>query len=339
MKIDFVVMWVDGNDPSWQKKMRLYKGTDEQLSGTRYRDWDIFRYWFRSVEKYAPWVHHIYLITDNQKPSWLNPNHPKLSIVDHKDFIPTEFLPTFNSHTIELNIHRIQGLSEYFIAFNDDMFINASIDPEYYFKKGLPCDATLEHIFSGREYSRTNGGWGISIVEFCNIQVLNAHFNRYKVVSNNKMRWYGKYLGFKYRLQAYTLKWFHRDEFQHFFTPHNEKSFLKSIFEECWKKETNMLLTSCTRFRENVSLNIYFIRLWQLAKNLFFPTEILSKRKVIQINYNTLPQLKELLLDSNIKSLCINDSADCTYEDYQILKPKIIELFENKLPEKSSFEL
>ena len=339
MNIDFVVMWVDGNDLSWQDKMLSYKGTKEQRDPTRFRDWDIFKYWFRSVENFAPWVHRVFLITDNQIPSWINDSHSKLKVIDHKDFIPAEFLPTFNSHTIELNIHRIKGLSEHFVVFNDDMFINAPITPEYYFKNEFPCDATLEHIFNGCGYAPNKGGWGISIVDFCNVQVINTHFNRQDVVKKNKKRWYGRYLGTKYRLQAYIVKLFRRNEFQHFFTPHNEKAFLKSVFEECWAEETNMLYRSCTRFRENVSLNIYFIRLWQLVKNKFTPSELLSKRKVVQINLNNFLQIKCMLLDQSIKSLCLNDSPDCTYEDYLILKPQIIKLFEEKFPIKSSFEI
>jgi len=103
-----------------------------QLDAARYRDRDILRYWFRGVEKYANWVHRVYFVTDNQKPSWLNTACPKLEMVDHTDFIPSCYLPTFNANTIELNFHRINGLSEHFVAFNDDMFINQPVTPDYY---------------------------------------------------------------------------------------------------------------------------------------------------------------------------------------------------------------
>lgn len=66
------------------------------------------KYWFRGVEKYAPWVHKIYFVTCGQKPDWLNENHDKLVLVNHEDYIPHEYLPTFSSHTIELNFHRIK---------------------------------------------------------------------------------------------------------------------------------------------------------------------------------------------------------------------------------------
>ena len=339
MNIDFVVMWVDGNDLSWQDKMLSYKGTSEQSNPTRFRDWNIFKYWFRSIERFAPWVHRVFLITDNQIPSWININYSKLKIIDHKDFIPAEYLPTFNSHTIELNIHRIEGLSEHFVVFNDDTFINAPITPEYYFKNGLPCDAPFEHIFTPRCYFPEVDMWGINIIEFCDTQVVNAHFNRKEVTKANPKGWYGSYLGWKYRLQAYIIRLFGRTEFQHFYSPHNERPFLKSIFEKAWKEEGRMLCNSCTRFRENVSLNLYFMRYWQLASNMFYPENSIMQKQVVQLATSSLSLLESKLNDTNIKSLCVNDSSLCDYEDYMRAKPLVRNLFEHKLPHKSSFEL
>ena len=339
MNIDFVIFWVDGSDIEWQKKKALYKGTPFQNADVRYRDWDILKYWFRAVEEYAPWVNHVYFVADNQKPEWLNWDNPKLSYVDHKDFIPYEYLPTFNSHTIEHNFHRIINLNEHFVVFNDDMFINAPITPEYYFKNGLPCDAPFEHVFTPRCYFPEIDGWGINIIDFCNTQVVNAHFNRKEVTKVNPKGWYGSYLGWKYRLQAYLIRFFRRTEFQHFYTPHNEKAFLKSIYEEAWSKEEGMLTKSCTKFREEVSLNNYFFRYWQLASNKFYPVNYIETRKVIQLEQNNLRLLEKEMFNINIKSLCLNDSSRCDYNSYQVLKPQVIQLFERKFPQKCSFEL
>ena len=76
-KIDFVVIWVDGGDPIWQAKKAEYsKSVDTSKKSMNsvkaYRDWGTFKYWFRGVEKFAPWVNKVYLVTDQQKPSWLN---------------------------------------------------------------------------------------------------------------------------------------------------------------------------------------------------------------------------------------------------------------------------
>ena len=129
-KIDFVITWVDGSDPVWdmQRQETLRKQgifVDESLdnSTARYRDWDILKYWFRGVETFAPWSTKFILLTYGHLPKWLKKEHPKLHIVRHEDFIPAEFLPTFSSHPIEWNFHRIEWLTENFVYFNDDMFL------------------------------------------------------------------------------------------------------------------------------------------------------------------------------------------------------------------------
>lgn len=73
-------------------------------------------YWFRGVEKFAPWVNKVYLVMDNQKPDWLNLESEKLVLVDHKEIINNDYLPVFSSNTIECNIHKIPNLSEHFFV-------------------------------------------------------------------------------------------------------------------------------------------------------------------------------------------------------------------------------
>ena len=131
MDIDFVIPWVDGSDLEWRKSKNKYSGKIDEpvdITDARYRDWDILKYWFRGVEKYAPWVHKIYFVTCGQKPDWLNENHDKLVLVNHEDYIPHEYLPTFSANPIELNFHRIKNLSEHFVYFNDDTFIINKIE-------------------------------------------------------------------------------------------------------------------------------------------------------------------------------------------------------------------
>ena len=93
--IDFVITWVDGSDPAWQKKRSQFRPGEAEDAGTiRYRDWGLLRYWFRAVENFAPWVRRVYLVTDNQCPPWLNRAHPTLVLADHRDFIPEKYLLT-----------------------------------------------------------------------------------------------------------------------------------------------------------------------------------------------------------------------------------------------------
>ena len=111
--IDFVLLWVDGDDPAWREAFlnaRKAAGRDADLSAIRFRDWQTLPYWFRAVERFAPWVRRIHLITWGHLPAWLDTSHPKLHIVRHEEYLPGEYLPSFNSNTLELNIARIEGL-------------------------------------------------------------------------------------------------------------------------------------------------------------------------------------------------------------------------------------
>lgn len=82
-----------------------------------------------------PWVQTIYIVTDAQSPPWLSEqNHPKIKIIDHTEIIDKQYLPTFNSHVIEANLHKIPNLSEHFIYFNDDVFVARPLKAEHFFR-------------------------------------------------------------------------------------------------------------------------------------------------------------------------------------------------------------
>lgn len=148
--IDVVYTWVDGTDKAWQRARAEALGvadpaafTENAASDARFLDHDELRYSLRSLEKYAPWVNHIWIVTAGQVPAWLNLDHPKVTVVDHRDiWSPEGILPTFNSHAIEAHLHRIEGLSEHFLYFNDDVFLGRPCDPELFFEAN-----GLEHIF------------------------------------------------------------------------------------------------------------------------------------------------------------------------------------------------
>ncbi|MFF5971408.1 stealth conserved region 3 domain-containing protein [Streptomyces sp. NPDC012769] len=135
--VDAVYTWVDGNDPAWQERRRRYGDTgyhEESANAARYISRDELRYSLRSLEQHAPWVRRIYLVTDRQRPHWLDPNHPRIRVVDHAEiFDDPQALPTFNSHAIESRLHHIDGLSEQFLYFNDDMFLGSPVTPQDFF--------------------------------------------------------------------------------------------------------------------------------------------------------------------------------------------------------------
>ena len=184
-EIDFVILWVDGNDSAWLKEKKQYekKKIDYSNSENRFRDFANLQYWFRGVEKYASWVNHIYFITWGHVPEWLNTNHPKLTIVNHRDYIPTEYLPTFNSNTIELNLHRLKDLSEQFVLFNDDVFLLDYVKPEDFFKDGMPRDEfILNAIIPAGEWGR------IAYTNLNNVGIINEWFVKRDVIKKQLLK-------------------------------------------------------------------------------------------------------------------------------------------------------
>ena len=138
-EVDAVVLWVDGSDPQWraardQRRAELGLPPDGQgQEEFLYDDHGELRYLLRSIEQYAPWLRRIHLVTAGQRPSWLREDHPRLRLVDHADIIEAEALPVFSPRPITARMHRIEGLSEHFLYFNDDMVLARSIDPELFF--------------------------------------------------------------------------------------------------------------------------------------------------------------------------------------------------------------
>ena len=150
--IDLVFTWVDLDEPARLESLARYGGDvaslsdqgeedsqgAEDLYGTsRYRSNDELRYALRSVELYAPWVRHIYVVTDGTRPPWLVESD-RLSVVAHTDILDEQYLPTFNSHVIESALQRIPGLAEHFLYLNDDVMFLAPVDPgDFFTENGL----------------------------------------------------------------------------------------------------------------------------------------------------------------------------------------------------------
>jgi len=330
--MDFVLIWVDGNDNQWQnEKARYTSDTAGDKSSARFRDWELLKYWFRGVEKFAPWIDKVHFVTCGHFPKWLNLNHPKLNFVKHSDFIPTEYLPTFNSHTIELNLHRIQGLAEEFVYFNDDMFLISNTKPSNFFKNYLPCDEAnirykLPHHFSL-----------VKSVDFYNLWTLAKHFKKNKCLSKNPT----KYINLRYSLfdNLYTLYALPAPIFPGFTWHHSAQSFLKSTFEDVWVKEPELLEKTCkSKFREATKVSQYLIRYWQLAQGNFSPCNFSKSRIRCELGTTPIEEIGEIIRQQNKQIICINDDFNID-QYYELYKISLIKSFEMILPEKSTFEI
>ena len=330
--IDIVVPWVDANDPEWRKeknKYALHEGksnlTDD--SDVRYRDWDTIKYLMRGIDLYMPWVDRVFFITWGHLPEWLNPDADKLVIVNHSDYIPKEYLPTFCSHTIELNMHRIPDLSEQFIYFNDDLLVLRPLKEKDFFLNGLPRDyALLNPLISTHRFS-------VQDIALTDIEVINDHFVKKDVIRKNFFKWFNPIYGKALFRSLCLMPW---PKIAGLFTKHQCNAFLKSTFYEVWEKEFELLDLTCRhKFRTRRDVNQWVIRYWQLASGKFIPIRPFGKLYGVKNDNTDLFRA----IDKNIdKTLCINDNGIEQIEDFEKTKKELIEHLERKFPQKSHFE-
>lgn len=128
--VDAVYTWVDDRDSRWLESLRKtladsgFARESIDYGRNRFRNHDELRFSLRSLDRYAPWIRKIYIVTNGQRPGWLKTDNSRIQIVTHREIFPfADDLPTFNSNAIEMNLHRIPGLSDKFLYLNDDVFL------------------------------------------------------------------------------------------------------------------------------------------------------------------------------------------------------------------------
>ncbi|MCH4102292.1 stealth conserved region 3 domain-containing protein [Pediococcus acidilactici] len=329
-KIDFVVTWVDSNDKKWASKKKSYQKIDKNQkinTDSRYRDYDTLRFWFRAVEKYASWVNKIFLITDNQKPSWLNLENPKLQLVNHSDYIDPEYLPTFNSNVIELTISNIRELSENFVLFNDDTFLNDYVTPDYFFKRGVPRD-----LYAESPIISTKGSVAHAMVN--DMEIINESFNKLEFYKRN----WNKVFNLKNKAKLLrTVALLPNKNFSGMWNSHLPVSYNKKTFESVWNKYGDELRkTLKNKFRTPYDYNQWVMRYWQLASGNYEVRDAKSGI-VFDLGNTDGTVIKNEIKNRKHKMICLNDTDNVS--DVQSLKKMLIDVFNQQFPNKSSYEI
>ena len=155
--IDVVYTWVDSKDSRWRSAKNAWAEKQQSKLASSYNEErfvnrDELRYSLRSVWTYAPFIRNVYIVTDGHRPNWLVSNDDRVRVIPHLQIFPdSSDLPTFNSHAIETCLHRIPGLSENFLYFNDDVFLCQETSIEDYFSKS----GLIKSRFSPTHYAST----------------------------------------------------------------------------------------------------------------------------------------------------------------------------------------
>lgn len=311
--IDLVYTWVDGSDEKWAEKWFYWQkelGVSDPYAvhPARCRDREELKHSLRSVEKYMPWVNKIYIITDNQVPAWLNTNHPKIKIIDHKEILPADALPVFNSMAIETGIANIKGLSEHFIYSNDDFFVGKPLPRDFFFTKdGTPIayndlELLLSYKRSYEQEENKNSIWA-KLIEKENDVIRNK-------LGNTKP--------FDF-LDTHT------------FFPYKRSTYLKAM--EFFGEEIEKTARSKFRSGDDLNRSIVFDYAWKYDDILVVDAMDVEKFGCKKAG---------ILIMSHIEDLKKYDPCTFCLNDYQNISDEIskkhTEIMREMFPDKSSFE-
>ena len=329
MDIDFVITWVDMDDPKWKQDFAAYAGKIDnkknETTEARFRDHGLLKYWFRGVDKFAPWVRNIHFVTCGQQPDWLDASHPKLRMVNHEDYIPKQYLPCFNSNVLEIYMHKIPDLSEHFVYFNDDFFIIDDLPKTRFFSNGLPNDIAAFRL-----------NWGFSLWNKNlrnNIKIINQRFDKNEVMARDHDKWFHESYGKRAKITKLLKSY---DKFVTLRTPHNAQPYIKQTFDEVWEfagKELTAM--SSHRLRDASGYTPELFRTWQICRSNFNPYNTYQDTKMFPLVFRA-PQAIKAIREQAYKLVCVNDSEHIV--NYEKTMQAVEDAFNHILPEKSSFE-
>jgi hypothetical protein len=255
----------------------------------------------------------------------LDESHPKLNLVNHEDYIPREFLPTFSSNVLELHLHRIPGLAERFVYFNDDCFIIRPLSVERFYREGLPSDiATFKpNVGMGLWYKMLKN----------NVRVINEYFDKKEVMRRDHDKWFYPEFGSRARWN-YLLWWY--PKFTTLRTPHNAQPYIMETYREVWDTVGDRLIAlSANRFRTENDHTQELFRTWQICRGNFMPYNTYRDTKMFPLVIKP-KQAIEAVRNQSYTLVCLNDNAHI--RNYERVMQELGDAFESILSEKSGFE-
>ena len=239
-------------------------------------------------------------------------------------------MPTFNSHTIELNFHRIKGLSEQFVYFNDDIFITNPVKQEDFFVNGVPKDMlALQPVVANVDNPV------MPYIYLNNSMLLAKHFDKRSNIKKQPGSYF--HISYPFMYFFYNMLEMAFPRFTGFYTVHGPSPFLKSTFETIWQEEGDFLSGTCMhKFRDKEDASQYLIREWQKLSGNFQPANVKKLCRYFELG-NDNRKLYNTLMKKTCKMVCINDAN--TAIDFNKVQQELATCFNSIFPVKSSYEL
>ena len=294
--MDAIILFVNMDDPQWLSEYE--KHVAYPVDKKKFRDWGFLKYVMRGIDTYMPFIDNIHLVVmmDSQVPEWVN--RDKVNIVYHEDIIPKEHLPLFNSSSIEMFLHKIPGLSEEFIYFNDDIFPTQPL-----------------------EYNDFFDGNGKIYNHFQNKSIKPGYY-----LENLKRCTYFAALNLGIIEDASNIN----------FPQHIMAPFIKKEMEMCYEHTKLFIDDTISKIRSSRNLTQYFYTCDLYYKGLMIDKEI--SNMVLFTTIHSPLDIKNAFFNENIKAVCINDwgeNVSCAFDDY---KGQIQDILKNKYITPSMYE-
>lgn len=298
MPIDYVITYVDGSDPVWQKEYEVASGKKINAEKSeRYRSWDNLKYNLRAVEQNLPFIRNVYLVVSgpSQVPSWVD--RETVHVVYHKDIIPEKFLPVFCSTAIEMFLGFIPGISENFIYANDDTFVMHKCDETDFFINGKPV---LNYSVSTSKY---NFG------------------SQYEIQLSNSFKLAQQASGKSVKGKKCV-------------PPHSVNPMSASSFKKTWEKVGPSIEKLITKFREDENCNQYLFSFYDRLTDNFARSNTINGNYLNFVDRSLSSVCKDIEKCKK-KLLCINDFG---VSNFNLFKEKINETFDKLFPNMSKYE-
>lgn len=327
--IDFVVTWVNDEDSEWRSRRARASGEAHSAladsSDIRFRDWGLLKYWFRAIESYCPWVRRVHLVTDTELPTWLATENTRLNIVDGRELKGRD-VDTFSSRSVESQLHRIDGLAEQYVYFNDDFFVGRPLGREFFFRGGLPYGVNVPTILADGDF-RAHAMLHAS-------GLINRHFSRkdyLRTVAKRSLRVSSGAMLF--RLPLFLAC----SSIPPVTDTHVGIPLLKSVVEQAYAAEPEAIEQARrTVFRSrNETAPIYYATMWHLATGKYFARSKSAIGKYFSLASSPLSDVIAAIEGQRHAQFCLNDGA---VSDPASVRAQVIAAFERKLPNPSAFE-